>query len=339
MKITLVYENPEQWVVEREFMEGYAVPDHKPIMEWQEKVANSFFEMDVRRIQVDGVCLGFFRKNIFCDEVKRVRCDFPYLQMHFELYGGGAFYTPQSGADICLPTPAGMHTLFYVPELNGQLVYPAGTDIFSLEIEISLDWLKHQLGEEMELLGGFSTSVAHERPVMLGGREFPITPAMYRVIFDLYHCAFSGYLKKLYVESKIVELLTLQIDQMVPPDCCCRQEKVPGKEVGRLVQVRDAIGENLSYPYTIEELAGIALMNRTKLQSLFKQLFGQTIHEFVLTRRMEAARRLLEKYPEEISIAEISERVGYKNYNHFSAAFRKQYGYPPSHVQQFCRSR
>ena len=42
---------------------------------------------------------------------------------------------------------------------------------------------------------------------------------------------------------------------------------------------------------------------------------------------MERAQAMLVE--EGMTVAEVSERVGYKNPQHFSTAFKRKYGYPP----------
>jgi AraC-like DNA-binding protein len=73
----------------------------------------------------------------------------------------------------------------------------------------------------------------------------------------------------------------------------------------------------------------LAGMNRTKLMSGFKDLFGTTIYSYVADLRMERAKELLIREPL-LKIADIARRVGFKNPNNFSAAFKKKFGYSPN---------
>jgi AraC-like DNA-binding protein len=64
--------------------------------------------------------------------------------------------------------------------------------------------------------------------------------------------------------------------------------------------------------------------------SLFKKLFGRSIFEFISDKRMELAMNLLRE--RNLSVMEISRTLGYKNPNHFSAAFKKKFNMTPSSV-------
>src|SRR5690606_13466171 len=91
--------------------------------------------------------------------------------------------------------------------------------------------------------------------------------------------------------------------------------------------------ENLHTPHSIQELAAIACMNRTKLQYQFKNIYGNTIYGYLAEERMKKAHELLFS-SEYTKIAEIARRIGFKNPNHFSTAFKRKFGYLPKDVKK-----
>ena len=86
---------------------------------------------------------------------------------------------------------------------------------------------------------------------------------------------------------------------------------------------------NINDPFSIEELARVAGLNRTKLQEGFKELFGTTIFGYISDTRLEEARRHILDPGSVLSIGEIAALSGYKNPQHFTAAFKKKFGYLP----------
>jgi AraC-like DNA-binding protein len=78
---------------------------------------------------------------------------------------------------------------------------------------------------------------------------------------------------------------------------------------------------------TIEGLAIEVGLNRTKLQYGFKKVFGLSIYDFQLQKRMEKAKHLLLRT--EKSIKEIARLTGYKSTSSFSQAFKKAFGIAP----------
>ena len=53
--------------------------------------------------------------------------------------------------------------------------------------------------------------------------------------------------------------------------------------------------------------------------------------KWIVSRRLEEARRLIEDEKERP--LDVYLRVGFKNLSHFSTAYKRQYGYPPSAAQ------
>ena len=62
----------------------------------------------------------------------------------------------------------------------------------------------------------------------------------------------------------------------------------------------------------------------------FEQTFQTTPMKWIVSRRLEEARRLIEEEKERP--LDVYLRVDFKNLSHFSTAFKRQYGYPPSAV-------
>lgn len=74
-------------------------------------------------------------------------------------------------------------------------------------------------------------------------------------------------------------------------------------------------------------------LNEFKLKKGFKQLFGNTVFGFVQELKMKAARRMLVE--ERLNVNEVADHLGYSSPNHFSAAFKKMYGYSPARLKTF----
>ncbi len=81
--------------------------------------------------------------------------------------------------------------------------------------------------------------------------------------------------------------------------------------------------------YSIEDLADDAAMHRMTLYRKLRTITGMTPSEFMRSIRLrEAARLLLSEH--EISITEISERVGFNTYKYFSRHFLEMYSCTPT---------
>ena len=95
---------------------------------------------------------------------------------------------------------------------------------------------------------------------------------------------------------------------------------------------RKLLGNNLASDISIEELAATVKLNRTTLQSVFRQMYGVSIFEYRTLVRMQEAKNLL--LEDRLSVTEIAGLCGYSNASKFSAAFKKCVGVTPKEYRQ-----
>ncbi len=145
---------------------------------------------------------------------------------------------------------------------------------------------------------------------------------------DMFHCPFKGSLKKIFIEGKLLELLTLQVSQLMQEDDLIPSERLRPDDLERVMEAKRIVEMHMDHPYSIEELSKMVGINRTKLQRDFKDVHGQTIFGLLADLRMEKAQELLQT-ERPMKIAEIAYKIGYKNANHFSAAYKRKFGMAP----------
>lgn len=105
---------------------------------------------------------------------------------------------------------------------------------------------------------------------------------------------------------------------------------MPNKEIEYLDCVKNFILEHLEEDLSIKQLAKVGKTNENKLQQNFKKVFGVTVFGFILDKRMEKAKELLEIG--EHSISQVAHFVGYRHQSNFTNAFFKKYGVLPKNV-------
>lgn len=103
-----------------------------------------------------------------------------------------------------------------------------------------------------------------------------------------------------------------------------QQKKMPPL----LEQILSSINGDLSYRYSIADFARQHGCGVHTLMRLFRKHLGITPSAYRERLRFEQACRLL--HTTDLSVKEISERLGYCDQLYFSAAFRKRAGYPPT---------
>lgn len=81
----------------------------------------------------------------------------------------------------------------------------------------------------------------------------------------------------------------------------------------------------------IDDVCRAGFMSASGMQRAFHQYFGMSPKAYLTKLRMNRALSLLAQG--ELSVAEISDACGFSDEKYFSRAFKKVYGYPPSHFK------
>jgi AraC-like DNA-binding protein len=100
----------------------------------------------------------------------------------------------------------------------------------------------------------------------------------------------------------------------------------------RLRRVTQHIQENLQRELRLAELSGLVHMSPYHFARLFKRTTGVPPHRFLVRRRIDVARALLEART--VPIAEIAGLVGFRTPSHFTTTFRRVTGLTPSEYRR-----
>ncbi len=149
-------------------------------------------------------------------------------------------------------------------------------------------------------------------------------------LHELLKSQYKGLEQKIYMQSKVLQLVLCLIEQPLVQSKDCNSCKFLSKDFERekIISAKDIILSSLNDSLTIPILAQRVGMNECYLKKGFKELYGKTIFAYVQDARMQRAKMLLNT--EEMSVSEIAYEVGYSNLSGFSAAFKKQVGVLPS---------
>lgn len=104
------------------------------------------------------------------------------------------------------------------------------------------------------------------------------------------------------------------------------------EEADALHAARILIDQNLNRHFSVEEIARHCGLNREKLRLGFTALFGKGIYTYLLHRRLELAKGLLEGSRKPIK--EIAKTAGYRNASNFNAACKKYFGLTPLQIRK-----
>lgn len=95
----------------------------------------------------------------------------------------------------------------------------------------------------------------------------------------------------------------------------------------RVLIARDYMEANLDRPISVQEIANVACFSTFHFLRIFKQVFQETPHQYLMRRRLERAQNLLTQT--DMSITNICFAVGFESLGSFSWLFRKHAGVSP----------
>jgi AraC-like DNA-binding protein len=155
-----------------------------------------------------------------------------------------------------------------------------------------------------------------------------ITPSIRFILSQIADCSYGQGMRELYLEGEMLELIAVYFNEsLYETERIPRTVKLSTDDMESLRLAKDILQRDYLHPPTLAGLARIICLNEFKLKKGFKEMFGYTVHAYVIEQRMQKAQQLLEQGS--ITVSEAASRVGYGNVSHFSAAFRKKFGVRP----------
>lgn len=148
-------------------------------------------------------------------------------------------------------------------------------------------------------------------------------------LYEIENNDHEGMVRRIFLESKALDLLWMQIKQYKDDQNTYSQQTVLRKsDIELIMKAKKILVKDLQNSPSINELAKLTGTNPTKLKKGFKRLYDCTINEYLRNERLKKAKLLLAQ--ESLSIKEISEVIGYKNKSVFAKRFKEKFGVLPS---------
>ncbi len=95
----------------------------------------------------------------------------------------------------------------------------------------------------------------------------------------------------------------------------------------RIVRAKLFIDQHYYQPINLNDIAHEAYFSKYHFIRLFKEAYGQTPHQYLMTQRIEKAKVLLSQ--EHIPVATICFEVGFESVGSFSSLFKRRTGITP----------
>jgi len=135
----------------------------------------------------------------------------------------------------------------------------------------------------------------------------------------------------LYVQSVIIDMLLFCFEN-IPDIAADKSRNSYLRKEDKVIKAKHIIDKDWRDLYTIDRLCKEVGLNTTQLKEGFKLMYQVSIFKYQNQFRLEKSKSLL--LNKGFSIADIAETAGYKNPQHYSAAFKKEFKITPSQFRK-----
>lgn len=154
------------------------------------------------------------------------------------------------------------------------------------------------------------------------------SPELNFVFQQIKDCPAEGSARTLYMEGKVMELLSLVTHNLEQEQnrrhLPVKLDKKDKRSLGKAVTLMKR--DLAAYP-SIAQLSQTANMSPSRFQMAFRQVYGTTAYEYLKVMRMNYALLLLRDSDD--NIRTVALKVGYRHAGHFSKLFRDTFGMGP----------
>ncbi|MEO0573703.1 MAG: AraC family transcriptional regulator [Bacteroidota bacterium] len=283
---------------------------------------------DYKELFFEGIHIGYGNLELAKNTLFNFESELETVEMHFAL-NGTACTTADCFKDSIVFVP-GSHNIFYANGFIGQMEWSSRSPLRIFEINMTPDFFKKYLPEGHTLFDRFKKAIAERKTAVLSNQNYPITLGMYAIINEIIQCDRQGLFKRIFLESKVISLLLLQLEQIDSYNSKQLYKSLKKEDVEKMYAVKELLDVNFEHIETLNGLAKRVGTNEYTLKKGFKELFGTSVFQYWKGLRLQTAKVMLQE--DGLSVQEVSRKVGYKNPQHFTTAFKRQFGVAPSKI-------
>jgi AraC-like DNA-binding protein len=253
-----------------------------------------------------------------------VRCENSYLLINFVLSGE---LTSNANQRKSVALKAGYYSCVYCTSLHIEVGIKQKVNMLS--ICMTRNFLKYRFGKSFMFLD--HELARGEKLIYIPCKKL-VTEQLKTIIDEITAADQPSYVRRVFLEAKILEILSLHLSQDHISEPEPLQYTAHHIDLAKLEHAKRLLEQNITYNFSLIELARKIGLNDFKLKKGFKATYGFTVFGYLTELRMEKAKELLIGGS---LVNEVASAVGYKNPQHFTAVFKKRYKVLPSKVLHY----
>ncbi|QNL49614.1 helix-turn-helix transcriptional regulator [Olivibacter sp. SDN3] len=333
---------------------GFSVDEHyaiKPIFHYTERFLDldehpkyleyrsTNDERDLKELAyvIDGMRIRYAKLSFQEISELHIHNEQPFVQLRVNLNDQSVVYVEGDKPHVL---KSQQYNLLFFPK-GKQIIdrFPAGDEQEILRVDLQPHLFLKYCPALKSGFQFFREQVIESNFSVLSKNGLPLNTQMCEIIRDIISCRKSDLFRHIYLKVKIAELLLLQLEQFEQLRIGGRENTVmvlKEKELQRVQRVKEILENQYHLDHTLLSLARNVGTNDASLKKHFKQAFGVTVFSYLNEVRMLRAKALLLQENEKVAV--VAGKVGYKHATHFSAAFKKYFGYLPTRIKLACVS-
>lgn len=252
----------------------------------------------------------------------------PGETININFHMAGRLDTTFEGLSHDLNMRPGKHNLVFSPEGGDTNRVAANESLEMFHISLDKAFFADIIGYDDHWSKRVQKNLLYNKPFSGITGTADTTPFMQNLIREVKECREAGAVRNLMIQSKVLELLALQIGQFRGPQ---QADRISAADADKLHQLKYFLDTHFLEEFSLAELSRTCLLNEFKVKKGFKELFGTTVFGYLRKMRMDYAEQLLLDTTR--SVEEVSDMLGYEHAQHFSIAFKKYRGVNPSSIK------
>ncbi|ADK84493.1 transcriptional regulator, AraC family [Desulfarculus baarsii DSM 2075] len=250
------------------------------------------------------------------------------LEFSYYLAGRARYLIDHERGEHAFVSEAGLNTVAAFPRSRAVMEIPAGVNARMVAIHIEAHVIADHLAERPNAVVPELAHAAENGVFPYCFRPSTMPPSMAIVANQILSCPYHGAVRRLFYESKTLELMALQLSQLLASHRPTAHAPLNRQESGRIQAARNILLDDLQNPPSLFQLAGAVGMTHTKLNKGFRDVFGTTVFDYLRRQRLEQSRLMIDA--DEMNMAEIAYATGFSSPSHFAKAFLAYFGVQPS---------
>lgn len=268
---------------------------------------------------------AFFNKNIIIEGTANINT----ITLYFIVKGGALFDSKLKNGNIL---KSHTHNLLFMNEnYKGKGGYFKNIFQETIGIHIPINYFENLVNYYPEIFESYFVRYQKGESFYLQNNYISTTHQMYSILAQIEQNYLLGNNNLLYLDAKILELLSLLFVPNVNKNICTYNCCKTISEIDKIKEAAHILLSDISNPPTIKELSLKVGINEKKLKYGFKEVFGTTVFGYLFEYKMNKAHKLLLNTDK--NITEIADICGYEYLSHFCTAFKRRYGINPKKIK------